>query len=107
MLALKYVFASELAAWCATPLGRFAAPVITCGPLLFASVIFARLFSAATGAANALGWNIIGGLSGGGLELLAIFLGNRALNLVAFVIYSAALALHLVAARSQRMSDPG
>jgi spermidine synthase len=90
-LVLKYLFSAQLAAWMSTPAGRIAAPIVACSPMFFASVGFARLFSGVERAGAALGWNIAGGLAGGGIELLAIFLGNRALNVVAAVIYGAVL----------------
>jgi hypothetical protein len=91
-LLLKYLFSVQLAAWAATPIGRMAAPVVSCSPLFFAAIGFARLFSGVERAGAALGWNIVGGLAGGGIELLAIFFGNRALNVAAALIYAAVLA---------------
>jgi SAM-dependent methyltransferase len=99
-LVLKYVFSAQLAAWSSTQAGRIAAPLVACGPMFFASVGFARLFSGVQRAGAALGWNIVGGLAGGGIELVAIFLGNRALNIVAALIYGAVL----ITAYSRRVS---
>ena len=94
-LLLKWAFDPALAAFATTPAGRFVTPVLSCGPAVFASVIFARLFSASEKSARALGANVVGAVLGGGLEVLAIFTGIRALELVAVAIYAAAFALHL------------
>ena len=94
-LLLKWTFDPALAVFATTPLGRFLTPVISCGPAVFASVIFARLFSAAQKRARALGANVVGAVLGGGLEVLSIFTGIRALELVAVTIYAMALVLHL------------
>src|SRR5262249_23155414 len=101
-LLLKWALDPALAAFATTPAGRFATPIISCGPAVFASVIFARLFSASLRSARALGANVVGAVLGGGLEVLSIFTGIRTLELVAVAIYSMAFLLHLMTLREQR-----
>ena len=45
-------------------------------------------------AANALGSNILGGLFGGALEAFSIFLGIKAMALLAIAVYGAAAFSH-------------
>ncbi len=61
--------------------------VITALPILFASLIFARAFSAVEIPSQALACNLLGGLLGGMLEYLDMWLGLRALNLLALGLY--------------------
>jgi multisubunit Na+/H+ antiporter MnhF subunit len=82
------------------------APFLACGPALLAGIAFARMFSAAGHGAKALGWNVIGAMCGGALELLAIGIGNRALNLVALALYVVAFICHVRYLRA-RSSAPG
>jgi len=50
---------------------------VTALPVLFSSLIFAKMFQQTSDTANALGSNILGGLFGGALEALSIFLASR------------------------------
>ena len=61
--------------------------LVTALPIFFASIIFARAFSAAELPSKALACNLLGGLLGGMLEYLDMWLGLRALNLVALCLY--------------------
>jgi hypothetical protein len=63
---------------------------VTALPVLFSSLIFAKMFQQSGDAANALGSNILGGLFGGALEALSIFLGIKAMALLATAVYGAA-----------------
>jgi hypothetical protein len=63
---------------------------VTALPVLFSSLIFAKMFQETGDAANALGSNILGGLFGGALEALSIFLGIKAMALLAIAVYGAA-----------------
>jgi spermidine synthase len=100
-LLLKWALDPTLAAFAPTPIGRFVTPIISCGPAVFASVIFARLFSASEKSARALGANVVGAVLGGGLEVLAIFTGIRTLELVALTIYATAFVLHVRTLRAR------
>jgi len=77
-----------------TQLAPFARGVIggavTALPVLFSSLIFAKMFQQTGDAANALGSNILGGLFGGALEALSIFIGIKAMALLAIAVYGAA-----------------
>jgi hypothetical protein len=63
---------------------------VTALPVLFSSLIFAKMFQQTSAAAIALGSNILGGLFGGALEALSIFFGIKAMALLAIAVYGAA-----------------
>ena len=63
---------------------------VTALPVLFSSLIFANIFQRTRETAAALGSNILGGLFGGALEALSIFLGIRTMALLAMVVYGVA-----------------
>jgi len=63
---------------------------VTALPVLFSSLIFAKMFQQTSDAANALGSNILGGVFGGALEALSIFFGIKAMALLAIAVYGAA-----------------
>ena len=67
---------------------------VTALPVLFSSLIFAKMFQQTRDAANALGSNILGGLFGGALEAFSIFFGIKAMALLAIAIYSVAAFFH-------------
>lgn len=63
---------------------------MTALPVLFSSLIFAKMFQQTSNAANALGSNILGCLFGGALEAFSIFFGIKAMALLAIAVYGAA-----------------
>jgi hypothetical protein len=63
---------------------------VTALPVLFSSLIFAKMFQQTSDAAKALGSNILGGLFGGALEAFSIFFGIKAMALLAIGVYGAA-----------------
>lgn len=63
---------------------------VTALPVLFSSLIFAKMFQQTGDTATALGSNILGGLFGGALEALSIFFGIKAMALLAIAVYGAA-----------------
>ena len=67
---------------------------VTALPVLFSSLIFAKMFQQTRDAANALGSNILGGLFGGALEAFSIFFGIKAMALLAIAAYGAAAFFH-------------
>src|SRR6266849_867643 len=73
---------------------------VTALPVLFSSLIFAKMFQQTSNAANALGSNILGGLFGGALEAFSIFFGIKAMALLAIVVYGAAAFCYRGAARA-------
>ena len=70
-----------------------AAILVWCSPVFFASIIFIRAFAAARFAGSALGSNLLGALAGGLIESLSLWLGLRALLLLAMLVYSVAFLL--------------
>ena len=74
-----------------SPLARgLSGGAVTALPVLFSSLIFAKMFQQTKGAATALGSNVLGGLFGGALEALSIFLGIKAMALLAIAVYGVA-----------------
>ncbi len=67
-----------------------AAILVWCSPVFFASIIFIRSFAAVGFAGSALGSNLLGALVGGLMESLSLWMGLRALLLLALVVYSLA-----------------
>jgi Spermine/spermidine synthase domain len=64
-------------------------------PIFFASACFAILFRARAEADLAFGWNLLGAVAGGLLELTSMLLGMKALFLVALLAYLSALLIRL------------
>jgi hypothetical protein len=60
-------------------------------PIFFASACFVVLFRDRAQADTAFGWNLLGAVAGGLLELTSMALGMRALLLVALLAYLSAL----------------
>ncbi|HYH00773.1 MAG TPA: hypothetical protein VD837_16695 [Terriglobales bacterium] len=56
-------------------------------PVLFAAVLYARLFQESASPSHALGWNLFGGMVGGVLEYASTALGMNSLNLLGLVAY--------------------
>lgn len=74
---------------------------VTALPVLFSSLIFAKMFQQTGDTATALGSNILGGLFGGALEALSIFFGIKAMALLAIAVYGlAALSFQREAGRA-------
>jgi hypothetical protein len=79
---------------------------VTALPVLFSSLIFAKMFQQTRDAANALGSNILGGLFGGALEAFSIFFGIKAMALLAIAVYAAAAFFHRYAASVALPASP-
>jgi SAM-dependent methyltransferase len=85
------------------PLVRdFVTMIFTGLPILFASGLFASCFQEETESAVALGWNLLGAVVGGLLEYSSMFLGIKALYLVALCLYTAAGLGMLIQWRGRR-----
>jgi hypothetical protein len=69
-------------------------------PVLFASVIFSRLYVGEPNPTSALAYNILGAVAGGVLEYSSMLLGLPALNVIVVIAYAGAVALALRAPRS-------
>ena len=64
--------------------------LLLCSPVFFAGIVFIKRFAASGFAAEAIGSNLLGSLAGGILESASLWLGLRALLLIAFALYGAA-----------------
>ncbi len=74
-----------------SPFVRDLATMIFTGlPILFAAGLFASCFQQEADSALALGWNLLGAVVGGLLEYSSMFLGIKALYLLALCLYAAA-----------------
>ena len=71
---------------------RVAFALVICGtPVVCAGLAFAARFAVRADAAVAFGWNIVGAVAGGMLELSSMLFGLRALFLFAALLYGLAL----------------
>jgi hypothetical protein len=71
-------------------------------PIFLSSVGFARLFEASPAPDLAFGWNLLGAVAGGLLELLSMAVGLKALLLMAAAAYLGALLLAVRANPGER-----
>jgi hypothetical protein len=67
--------------------------VLLAVPVLFAAVIYARLFEKTPAPSFALGWNLFGGMVGGLLEYTSTAIGTNNLNLLCVGAYAAVALL--------------
>ena len=67
-------------------------------PIFFAASTFAILFKDRADSARAFGWNVLGAVAGGLLEILSMAVGLRALLLVALAAYLCAFLVRMRAA---------
>jgi hypothetical protein len=56
-------------------------------PIFFGSICFSRAFAARSSPDRAFGWNILGAVAGGILEIASMAIGLRALLLVGLAAY--------------------
>ena len=61
--------------------------------MLFASVIFSRVYSAQDNPTSALAYNILGAVAGGVMEYASMLLGLPALNALVILAYAIAVIL--------------
>ena len=66
------------------------ATLLLCSPVFFAGIVFIKRFAASGFEAGAIGANLLGALAGGIIESLSLWLGLRALLLIAALLYAAA-----------------
>jgi hypothetical protein len=85
------------------PVFRDAVTMVFTGlPILFAAGLFASCFQDETESAVALGWNLLGAVVGGLIEYASMYLGIKALYLLALCLYAAAGMYILVGSRGSR-----
>src|SRR5262249_49356163 len=73
-----------------TPLGRLETAVLLSMPLLFSGIVFSTLLSTRQHIASIMAMNLIGAIGGGLLEYNSMYLGFRALYLLAMASYALA-----------------
>ena len=71
-------------------------------PIFLSSVGFARLFAARTAPDVAFGWNLLGAVAGGLIELVSMVVGMKALLLIAAAAYLGALWLSVRTVAAER-----
>lgn len=79
-----------------TPIGRFETVVVLTIPLLFSGIVFSTLLSTREGLSGIMAMNILGAVIGGLLEYNSMYLGFRALYLIAMACYVLAFVAGLV-----------
>jgi hypothetical protein len=85
-LAIAYWFPFDRIGWSPAVAGTIAIAVFSI-PVIFAGILFASEFRAASSPSAALGANMLGAVAGGLLESLSLVFGMRSLLLVAIAIY--------------------
>jgi len=79
-----------------TPMGRLETVVVLTVPLLFSGIVFSTLLSTKVQISGVMAMNLVGAILGGLLEYNSMYLGFRALYLVAMACYFLALVADLV-----------
>jgi hypothetical protein len=79
-----------------TPLGRLETVVVLSVPLLFSGIVFSTLLSARDHISGIMAMNLLGAIMGGLLEYNSMYLGFRALYLMAMACYVLAFVSELV-----------
>ena len=93
LLVLSVVFPPATLAGL-TPGFRWIAAAVYVGlPVLFASVIFSRVYSTEENPTSALAYNILGAVAGGVMEYASMVIGLPALNLLVVLAYVIAVVL--------------
>jgi hypothetical protein len=103
-LAIAYVLPESVVLRSGVP-ARLVLSVLVVGvPIFLASVGFARVFETRTDPGLAFGWNLLGAVAGGLLELVSMAVGLKALLLVAAAAYLGALLIAVRADQPGRAS---
>ena len=79
-----------------TPIGRLETVVVLTVPLLFSGIIFSTLLSSNDHVAGIMAMNLLGAILGGLLEYNSMYLGFRALYVMAMICYILAFASEIV-----------
>jgi hypothetical protein len=95
LLLLSLVYPPSVLAGLAPGARWLAAATYVGLPVLFASVIFSRLYVAQANATSALAYNILGAVAGGVLEYASMLLGLPGLNWLVVIAYATAVGLAL------------
>jgi hypothetical protein len=69
-------------------------------PLFFAAACFALCFKKRSSPNLALGWNLLGAVTGGLMEFLSMAVGLKALSFIALIVYLLIMLLHIRRAKS-------
>ncbi len=84
-----------------------AATALLCAPIFFAGLVFAQAFSKSVAPGFALGWNVLGAVTGGMAESLSYVWGVPSLVPLAALFYVAALAWPRLASATRRVQPSG
>lgn len=93
LLALSVVFPPATLAGLAAGLRWIAAATYVGLPVLFASVMFSRVYATQDNPTSALAYNILGAVAGGVMEYASMLIGLPALNVLVVLAYGIAVAL--------------
>jgi spermidine synthase len=105
-----FLFAALAAGWLAsraggfssTPLGRLETVVVLTIPLLFSGIVFSTMLSARGHISGIMAMNLLGTILGGLLEYNSMYLGFRALYLMAMACYVLAFGAEFVFGKQGR-----
>ncbi len=90
MIAAAYLVPIQLFLFRSFALRAIVATLFLSLPVFFAGIVFVKRFAEAGFAPEAIGSNLLGALAGGLLESLSLWLGLKALLIVAALFYAAA-----------------
>jgi hypothetical protein len=86
----------------ASPVGRLETAVLLTIPMLFSGIVFSTLLGARGEISGIMAVNLLGAMTGGLLEYNSMYLGFRALYLIAMGLYAAAFLWDLPILRARR-----
>ncbi len=86
--------------------GRLETAVVLTVPMLFSGIVFSTLLGSRGGISGIMAVNLLGAMTGGLLEYNSMYLGFRALYLVAMGLYAAAFLWDLPILRARKAALP-
>lgn len=89
-----------------SPLGRLETALVLTVPMLFSGIVFSTLLGVRGGISSIMAVNLLGAMAGGLLEYNSMYLGFRALYLIAMGLYAAAFLWELPVRRVRKAAAP-
>jgi len=88
-----------------TALGRFETAIVLTCPIFFSGIVFSTLLTSRGEISAIMAMNLVGAVVGGLLEYNSMFLGFRALYLMAIALYALAFVWDLPLRRARKVAD--
>jgi SAM-dependent methyltransferase len=85
-----------------SPVGRLETALVLTVPMLFSGIVFSTLLGSRGGISSVMAVNLLGAMCGGLLEYNSMYLGFRALYLIAMGLYAAAFLWDLPILRAKK-----